>query len=210
MRMLLLILTLSGVLSAQQPSPSDVLASIRQRYQALRDASAGFSQTVKRRYAPVSKPTAGTVKIKRGNKYRIETDQQVIVTDGNTVWMYTPKTGQVLVDTYSAKRQTFSPDQFLLGLPKEVTPVSALQTDSIITLTLKPSGTAGALKSVATIAVRTVAGRWGIDAVELTDKNGTVTTIVLTGMRMNAGIDDAAFRFTVTDSMHVVDVKTLR
>lgn len=210
MRMFLLILTLAGILPAQQPSPSEVLASIRQRYQHLRDASAGFSQTVKRRYAPVSKPTSGTVKIKRGNRYRIETDQQVIVTDGATVWMYTPKTKQVLVDTYSAKRQSFSPDQFLLGLPKEVTPVSAVQTDSTIVLTMKPTGTAGALKTIATITVRTTAGRWGIDAVELTDKNGTTTTIELTGMRMNAGIDDAVFRFTVTDSMHVVDVNSLR
>jgi len=210
MRMFLLILTLSGLLSGQQPSPGDVLASIRQRYQGIRDASAHFSQTVKRRYAPVSKPTAGTVQIKKGNKYRIDTEQQVIVTDGNTVWMYTPKTKQVLIDNYSAKRQTFSPDQFLLGLPNDLTAVSAVRTDSIIVLTLTPAGAAGALRSIASIVVRTVAGRWTINAIELTDKNGTVTAITLKEMRMNGGIDDGVFRFAVTDSMHVVDVNNLR
>lgn len=210
MRMLLLILTLAGILAGQQPSPGDVLASIRQRYAGLRDASAQFSQTVKRRYAPASKPTAGTVQIKTGNKYRIDTEQQVIVTDGSTVWMYTPKTKQVLIDTYSAKRQTFSPDQFLQGLPNDLTPDSAVRTDSIIVLTLTPARATGALKTITSIVVRTVAGRWTIDALDLTDKNGTVTSITLRGMRMNSGIDDGVFRFAVTDSMHIVDVNVLR
>ncbi|NUN68924.1 MAG: outer membrane lipoprotein carrier protein LolA [Bacteroidetes bacterium] len=210
MRLLLLILTLAGIAAGQDPSPADVLGSIRHRYQGLRDASAHFTQTVQRRYGRAGAATTGTVQIKHGNKYRIETDRQVIVTDGAKVWMYTPRTKQVLIDNYSAKRQTFSPDQFLQGLPKELTPVSAVHADSSIVLTLTPARPDGAMKAIASVSVRTVPGRWTIDHIEMTEKNGTVTAITLREFRMNTGIADGVFRFAVTDSMNVVDVNALR
>jgi outer membrane lipoprotein carrier protein len=210
MRILLTILLCAGSLYPQHPSAADVLGKIRARYQQLNDASAGFTQTVKRKYQQGGKQISGTVKIKKGNKYRIDSDLQTIVTDGATVWMFTPGTKQVLIDRFKANRQPFSPEQFLLGLPSDFTAVSVSQSDSLSLLRLQPTAKNSALSGIASLSVWTSDADWIVRKIEITEKNGTTKTIVLSDIRFNMGIDDAAFRFVITDEMHIVDMKKLQ
>lgn len=210
MRILLSILLIAGSLFSQQSSASDVLEKIRSRYQQMNDAAATFTQTVKLRYSKNGQPMSGTVKIKKGNKYRIETQQQIIATDGVTVWMYTPKTKQVLIDRFRANRQPFSPDKFLLGLPSDFTSESVVYKDSQYALKLVPKAGNVIYSSIASLTVWTTEEQWLVHTVEIIEKNGTSKTITLSDIQFNKGISDAAFRFTVTGDMHVVDMKTLQ
>jgi chaperone LolA len=210
MRYLLTILIFAGTLYGQQLSADDVLNNVRTRYQSVSDASASFSQTVKLRFRKSGRTFNGTVQIKKGNKYRIESEQQTIVTNGVTVWMYTPSTKQVLIDTYSPNRHPFSPDKFLTGLPEDFTAVSAAVSDSLYQLVLQPTKKNSALSNINSITVRTRSGLWTVESIDIAEKSGTVTSITLSGLRLNKGIDDSVFRFTVTGEMHIVDMKTLK
>jgi outer membrane lipoprotein carrier protein len=210
MRIFLSIVLIAGSLFSQQPSAADVLEKIRSRYQQMNDAAATFTQTVKLRYSKNGQPMSGTVKIKKGNKYRVETQQQIIVTDGVTVWMYTPKTKQVLVDRFRANRQPFSPDKFLLGLPSDFTSESVVTNDSQFVLTLVPKAGNVIYSSIASLTVWTTEEQWLVNKIEIVEKNGTSKIITLTDIQFNKGIADAAFRFSITSDMHVVDMKTLQ
>src|SRR5574341_535043 len=59
--------------------------------------------------------------MKKPKKYRIESEHQTIVTDGTTVWAYSPVNNQVVVDRYKEGGNVISPDQFLLNLPENYT-----------------------------------------------------------------------------------------
>jgi chaperone LolA len=210
MRRFLIIAFFTGTLFGQQYTPSEVLDKIRSRYQKMNDASAVFTQTVKLRYKQNSQTVSGTVKIKKGNKYRIESEQQTIVTDGVTVWMYTPKTQQVLVDRFKTNHQPFSPDKFLTGLPNDFTAVSVTANDSSYILRLQPTAKNAALSTVSTITVWATEKEWQVYRIEMIEKNGTSKTIALSDIIFNAGINDAVFRFDVTPDMHRVDMKAIQ
>jgi outer membrane lipoprotein carrier protein len=48
-----------------------------------------------------------------GNKYRVETPTQTVVTDGATTWIYTPADSQVVVNDADTGPSTITPETFL-------------------------------------------------------------------------------------------------
>jgi outer membrane lipoprotein-sorting protein len=79
---ILLLVVVTSAAFAQDVSPTEVLEKIQKRYSSLDDASAKFTEKVSFKYAKIEQSFAGTVKMKKGNKYRIESQQQTLVTDG--------------------------------------------------------------------------------------------------------------------------------
>ena len=65
---------------------AEVLEKVQEAYSNVEDASASFTQTVSLKYAKIEQTYTGTVMMKKGNKYRIESQEQTLVTDGATVW----------------------------------------------------------------------------------------------------------------------------
>lgn len=196
--------------SAQEPSPSDVMEKIRSRYSLINDASATFTQTVKMRFKKTAQQVSGTVKIKKGNKYRLDTDQQTIVTDGKTVWMYNPNSRQVLKDRYKQNRQPFSPDKFLLGLPKEFSATNLEKDSQYFILSLQPAKTSTTASVITSLKIWVNPGTWFFDKIEITDKNNTTTMVTLTNIGFNTGIPDKDFQFEILADMKLVDLTTIQ
>ncbi len=197
-------------LFAQQTSPSEILEKVRTNYSQLNDVSAQFTQTVKMKFRQTAQKKSGTIQLKKRNKFRIETEQQTIVTDGKTVWMYSPANKQVLVDTFKTNHQPFSTEQFLLGLPKDFFAESIRHEEHYIVINLKPTKTNQPSFSVRSLKIWVNPETWTVEKIEYDDKNNTVTFIELSDIRFNKGIDDKNFQFEISKEMKVVDLKMLR
>ncbi len=195
---------------SQQLSPGEVLENVRTKYSHMNDVSADFIQSVKLRYKQSGQKTAGNIQLKKGNRYRIETDQQTIVTDGKKVWMYTPSTKQLLVDVFKPNRQQFSPDKFLTGLPKDFIASKLDTANGLLILTLEPAKTAAVSSMMTGVKVWVNKDLWLVEKIEYSDKNGTATSITLSNIRFNKGIADTSFRFEITPDMKVVDVNSFK
>src|SRR3989442_7267173 len=97
----LLTLVLYVVRAAAQPvtvSLDDVVRGIEAAYGRMTDLKAEISQTWFNKSLNQTIPAAGTVYLKKGGKLRgeyTEPTQQVIVSDGKTIWLYTPQLNQV-------------------------------------------------------------------------------------------------------------------
>lgn len=195
---------------SQQLSPTEVLDKVREKYLHMSDISADFSQSVKLRYKQSGQKISGSAQLKKGNKYRIETDQQTIVTDGKKVWMFTPSTKQVLIDNYKANRQPFSPDKFLTGLPKDFSPSALDKENDRYILSLEPSKTTSVSSMMVGVKVWVHPESWLVERIDYNDKNGTVTSIVLSNIKFNKGIPDKNFLFEITADMKIVDVNSLK
>ncbi len=200
---LLLLLPLL-VIVPQERSPEDVFARIRAASAEITDASATYVNTVQHRYGKQARSASGRVLIKRGNKYRIENDLQTIVTDGKTVWMYNPGTAQVMIDRYREQRLPLTPEVVLTGLPKELTPTGVREEKGWLILTVIPNKGSALSKMFTSAEVWCRPDRWIVERVESKDRNNTTTIIELSEVRLNSGIDDQEFQFTVTKSMTVV------
>jgi outer membrane lipoprotein carrier protein len=195
---------------SQELSPTNVLENVRTKYSQMNDVSANFIQSVKLRYKQSGQKTAGSILLKKGNRYRIETDQQTIVTDGKTVWMYSPSSKQVLVDVFKLNRQQFSPDKFLIGLPKDFSASKLDTAEGLLILTLEPAKVSSVSLMMTGVKVWVNKDSWLFEKIEYSDKNGTATSITLSNIRFNKGIADTNFRFSITSDMKVVDVNSLK
>lgn len=107
-KLLFLLITLStfhfNALS-QSPAPAEksdpqakkVLDKIRKKYEAYKTLEAAFALTIEVPKQPkeVQKGSIG----QEGEKFRLEMDQQVIVNDGKTTWVYLKKNNEVQINT---------------------------------------------------------------------------------------------------------------
>jgi outer membrane lipoprotein carrier protein len=202
------------VARAQDVAPSEVLEEVQKKYSSVNDAQAKFTQKVSFKYAKIEQAFSGSVKMKKGNRYRIESQQQTLVTDGKTVWLYTPATKQVLIDSYKNDPRTFSPERFLLGLPKNFQAVllseDAASVGADYVLKLAPKSNTESTKLFKSLKIWVAEKEWNIKKIEYIDLNDTRTVYVLSALQFDEGVPDDAFRFVPPANAEVVDLRNAR
>ena len=94
------------------PEAKKVLDKIRKKYEAFKNMEAGFSLTIEVPGQP-KEVQKGSVS-QEGDKFRLEMDQQIIVSDAKTTWVYLKKNNEVQINN----AQPGSDNSFLT--PKEL------------------------------------------------------------------------------------------
>ena len=149
----------------------------------------------------------GTLQFKKPNRYRIETDERTVVTDGKTSWSWNPRNRQVVIDNYKEETHSLSPEQLLLSYPKDYfstfigEETVAGQRTYVLKLTPKEDNT------FATAMKIWVGKDWLIRKVEITDVNGAVTTYVIEKISIDQKLADSRFSFQVPDKAEVIDLR---
>lgn len=202
----LLAVLLHGAASAQ--TADDVLRRIRERYDEVRDLQITFTLQTSFAGSRVERRSDGTLLLKKEGKYRVDTGDRVLVTDGSTVWSFTPATRQVLVDRVRPESPAWSPERILTGDGGDVT-ATALGTNRVqgrelTGIKLLPQEDGAAFRSLKLWADP---DDWLIRRAEAEDLNGVTTMYTVTAIRVNPGLADARFTFVVPDSADVVDLR---
>ncbi len=186
----------------------ELVERLKNRYAGINDVVIKFEQTVRYGVSKFEQSFSGTLYFKKKNKYRIETEQQTIVTDGTTSWLYSKVNKQVIIDNFKEDRGSVSPDKFLLSISDEYIPV-ILKVEQgnrgkVYVLKLTPKSEDTTIES---------AKIWVSDSdlqiirVEIIDVNGTVTTYSVKSIKINSGIDDGIFKFSIPSDVKVVDLR---
>jgi outer membrane lipoprotein carrier protein len=201
-----LLVLISGFCFAQ--SGKEIIESLRKKYPSIDDAVVKFEQTVKYGVSKFEQSFSGTFYFKKKNKYRIETEQQIVVTDGVTSWLYSKVNNQVIIDKYREDKDISSPEKFLLSISDEYIPV-ILRTErnegkKVYILKLTPRDENSSIESA---KIWIVEGDLQITRVEITDISGTVTTYLVKSIKINSGVEDSIFKFSIPSGVKVVDLR---
>lgn len=193
---------------AQQLDVRDVTEKIQRRYETIEDATARFSQQVKFGYSKIEQNFSGTLVMKKPNRYRIESEHQTLVTDGTTVWSYSPMNKQVIVDRYKENQNSLSPEHFLLNLPSNyyssILGKELADGSSLVVLRLLPKDDQSFVKSM---KVWVEEGTWVVRKVELVDVNDTQTVYTVQDVKLNTNVKESAFVFSPPSGTEVVDLR---
>jgi outer membrane lipoprotein-sorting protein len=103
-RVALVILLGASSIAARPEDAKEVLEKVRTAYASIKDAELHFSQRTKFSLSKLEQRGSGILYLKKDNKYRLETGDQTIVTDGNTVWRYSVSTNQVRNESWGEHR----------------------------------------------------------------------------------------------------------
>lgn len=203
-KILIIIFLITANLSFAQDA-QEIIKKVQSKYENISDAKASFTETRKGKSGKANS-SSGTIYIKKINKYRIEAGGQVIITDGETSWSYSPKKKQVVIDTYKDDGNSFSPNKFLFNYPENF--YSDLQGEENINgvdcyvIKLSPRNN-GSVKN-ATI--------WIDKNEDFIRKINIVTTessntYSLKDITLDSGVSSSKFSFSPPEGVEVIDLR---
>ena len=97
---------------------SDIIEEVQDLYEDIEYFSADFIQKEQFKLTGSENETKGKIYIKNGTEYRLETEDQIVVTDGKVVWSYSPHNNQVIVDNVKEGDASLLPRDMLFRYPK--------------------------------------------------------------------------------------------
>ena len=173
-----------------------VLARLQGRYETTRTLTADFRQSVE-------SPTLAFEKPNRMRWDYAAPDPQLIVGDGETLWIYQPGDKQVIKAPLAQAFHAQAPVSFLAGLGRVERDFEAsLERDEparwVLRLVPRKDAGIGTLTLVVRKADATV------EEARVTDPLGTTTRIAFANERRNVPLDAALFRFTPPPGVDVV------
>jgi len=185
-----------------------IIKKLQKKYDGIRDASVTFSQHVQFGVTKSEQTFSGKFSMKKGNKYRIEMDQQTIITDGKSVWSFNKINNQVLIDKFKEDPKSFSPDKVLVNVPGNYNSVllgkekSGEQEVSILKLTPKNEKL-----NLKWMKIWVDNDDWLMKKIQILDISDNLMTYTLNEIKINSDIADSAFQFVVPDSINVIDLR---
>lgn len=209
-RYVLGLLLFSGIAVGQQReyTVKQITDRMQKKYESIQDATARFTQHVKFGFSKIEQSFSGTLRMKKPHRYRVETEYQTLVTDGTTVWSFSPVNKQVLIDRYKETPDSFTPEQFLLNLPANyyatLVQPEAGSDKSLVTLKLVPKDDQSFIKSM---KVWVDEGSWVVKKVEMLDVNDTEKIYSILEVKINTNLKDNTFAFTAPPGTEVVDLR---
>ena len=188
----------------------DALSRLQARYETTKTLAADFRQTIESPTLATPLESKGTVAFEKPNRMRWEyekPDPQLIVGDGETLWIYQPEDKQAIKAPLGEVFQTTTPVSFLAGLGHIDRDFNAtLERDEaerwVLRLVPKKE------KSIGTLVLMVRKSDAGVDEARVTDSLGTTTRLVLSGEKRNVDLDPELFRFTPPPGVDVVKPPT--
>jgi len=204
-----LVLALGLVAPARAADDDGLPAALRrlqERYESTRTLTADFRQTIESPTLASAIETHGTVAFEKPNHMRwdyAKPDEQQIVGDGETLWIYQPAERQVIKAPLERAFQATTPVTFLAGLGRLERDFEAtLEKEEAErwTLRLVPRQDAG----IGTLRLVVRKKDASIEEARIVDPLGTTTRILFSNERRNVPLDAALFRFTPPSGVDVV------
>jgi outer membrane lipoprotein carrier protein len=195
-------------LAVAEETAQDVLERMKKMYDGIRDAELTFLQKTRFELSKLEQQVDGRLLLKKTNKYRVETRDQTIVTDGETVWSHSMASNQVLVDHFKLGESSISPEKVLTGAPSDFNASllgrEKLGRTDVVVLKLIPRNERSAVRSM---KLWVDSSTWLIRRVEIVDVIGKQTEYLVTDAKLNTGIQDSRFTYQVPEGTEVVDLR---
>lgn len=206
--MLSLVLATSLNVATAATSAKDVVKNVQKKYQQLKSLQADFKQEFKWELAGETQMVTGKIYLMDGDKYRIETELQEIITDGSTVWTFSKNSSQVIIDKLDKSNENPLPRDLFFKYSEEYEPVyvgeESIDGNKTHVLNLVPKDEEALIKSM---KIWVDGDSWLTRKIEQTDINDNVNTYTVSNIRDNIDLKPSLFKFQVKDDFEVVDLR---
>ncbi len=187
----------------------DIIEEVQEKYEEIEDISATFKRIESFKLTGTISETIGKIYIKDGVKYRFESDDQSIATNGETVWTYNSISKQFIIDRVRKNSGALLPRDMLFKYPKEYYSTllreEKMNDKDIFVIKLDPRESVhGYIKSM---KIWVEDDEWLIHKIETTDLNDNTSTFEISNIVLDKGLKDDFFKLNATDDMNVVDLR---
>lgn len=193
---------------------SEVVGKLQKKFAELKTLSAHFVKQHYWRLMEQHQEVKGTLLVQRPDRFRMDSDVQVVVSDGKTAWNYAPANAQVLVSDYSAIENDRSYEKLLFdlillgGYDESYTPVYVgekkvqRKTCYVVDLSAKKEDT-----YIHTIRLWIDKRLYLVRQVEYRNIHDDITTFALSDLKVNKRVKADQFTFHVPKGVELIDLR---
>ncbi len=209
MHLMLLLLLFSSTTRLAAADVNKIIKKVQNTYDEMDNLTASFVQVETFKLTRTQAETAGKIFIKDGKKYRFESENQIVVTDGKSVWTYNNISNQLLIDNVRENSGALLPRDMLFKYPKNhYATLLREETDGskkIFVVRLDPKEDASGFLSSVKLWVRDKT--WLIQKIEAVDLNGNSSLYKITNMDAQTKLADSLFTYSAPQGAEVVDMR---
>ena len=186
----------------------DIIEDVQDTYDEIKNFSASFKKIEEFKLTGSVNETNGKIFIKDGTKYRFESEDQVIVTDGKTVWTYNDISKQLIIDNFRENSGALLPRDMLYKYPKEylasLLGEEELDNKTFFVVKLDPKDNIhGFIKSM---KLWIEDDEWIVRKIETVDLNGNSSTFEIFNMETKK-LNDNLFSYSPDSGIEVIDLR---
>ncbi len=204
---LILCLLLPALLSAA--NVNKILKEMQKTYRSAQKISIDFKEVARFELTGTQSEVSGTLLMEGKTRFRLETEDQVLVNDGKTLWRYNKIDNQVLIDYAKTEQQDVLLNDLLYNLQEHYYGELIQEYKDkkpkryLIKLVPKPSEQS----FIKSIKFWVKDKSWEIERVIYTDYNNNETELQIEKIDFNPPISDNTFTFVPPDGTQVVDLR---
>ena len=194
----LLLLNLVLFFSLQVSDGSDLLEQLQDKYNTVNDFTSSFKQV-----SESGQSSRGKFYYKTGDKFRIELNSRVMLSDGESVWNYSKKRNKVIITPIDDNTTSFSINDYVFKYPKQCTVKQLENENGKRILWLKPNTHDLNFKEAKLV----IGADNLIDELKLTDLMDNNYHVYLSDTKVNQNLSDKLFTFEKMEGTQVIDLR---
>lgn len=198
-----------AITSVENPAKGgeELARQVEKKYKSLLDLSMDFTKVMKSEIFEDQKKIKGRMYLKNPDKFRIETEDEITVTDGKFLWTYSRENEQVIKETQDRSKNIFKPNQYLTDFRSEYKPelIGEEKVDRVNCYKLKlipKKDDLFIIKMTIWIDKKTNLAK----KLEYRDSNDNLVTLIFDHIKINQGIDDSKFVFKAPPGVEELDL----
>jgi outer membrane lipoprotein carrier protein len=185
-----------------------LLRRVQQQYEQADGLRATFRQETRSPFTNGTAAFDGSLLL-RGDQYRVETAQQTLVTNGETLWIYSPSENQVIVNQYVNDETIITPNEIFTDYLERYRIEAIRSNERDGTSFTEIDLTADEPDAYYTdVTVRIRQADAILSMVTLNDQNGATTVFQLDDVVLSPNIPEDAFTFQPPPDADVVDLRS--
>lgn len=206
--LLLLILIINLFNAFADEKSKSIIKNVLKKYEESKNIKVDFLQIFNWKLTENISEQKGTIWLQGKEKFKITTEDQTIVSDGETVWSHSKINKQVIIDKVANTEDINLPRDILLNFSDqyESTYIKNVKIDNkdcfFIELSSKDDE-----QFIKQVKLWIETKKMILQKIEQVDLNENVNTYILSNFKTNSPINANFFKYEIPDTLEVIDMR---
>jgi outer membrane lipoprotein-sorting protein len=180
-----------------QNDGNEIISKLQNKFEQINYLSADFAQSV-----PGSNSLIGKFYFSKTNNYRIELQNNIIISDGITIWNHDINRKKVIISSVENDPLAFSLSEYIYNYPQKC----KIKQDRIEEETVLILSEADSELNFETVKLW-INNEFLITRIDVKDFGGNNYSLLFDKLIINEKIDDSKFKFKENSNLKVLDLR---
>lgn len=175
-------------------------------YQKLLDIY-GNVESVSLNFNLVGNNFSGNLIAKKGNKYKMNLGDRIIICNGKTIWNYSKKDNKVVIGNFQKDNENISLEDIFFSFIENFEPISLipLKEDNSYLIKLKSKDSSNYMSNISEVNLK-ITNKYVIKSIQIIE-NGETLTWKIMDLNYTPKFNEKVFEFTLPQKCTVIDLR---